>query len=108
MIKLISIIALAATLSSPALANEIHERTYSANGHNYVITFLVHENGLVIVPATYPAGQPHFPADISVSEIIAGKRQQLGKDFKGLWTPNGCFEDNPKVLVEAALDLLKA
>lgn len=55
------------------------------------------------VPMTYPPGQPHYPAEITVFRVINGSGQKIGKSFRGQYTDLGCFEDDPKMLVEYAI-----
>jgi len=81
----------------------IHERTISHGGKEYVVVYRVCDTCTMSVPATYPAGQAHYPAEISVFEQRGLDRIAVFKPWDGQWTADGCFEDDPKTLVEAAL-----
>lgn len=45
------------------------------------------------------------PAIITVYEVIRGEKIIIGKPFDGKYTEKGCFEDNPKYLLEKAKKL---
>ena len=86
-------------LTSTAFAGEA-ERTYQADGHFYVINF-VYDPMYAFVPAVIGNAQAHYDAKISVYEVVNGEKQLIAS-FGGQYTENGCFEDDPKSLVEYA------
>lgn len=79
------------------------QRTYAENGHYYIIHFL-YDTMLAYIPATYPEGKLHYDAVITVNEVIDGK-EILIATFGGQYTHDGCFEDDPKYLVETAIKI---
>lgn len=85
-----------------------HERTISLSHRDYVVVYKVCMGGsdcsTNFVPATFPAGQMHYRATISVFEQRGLERIRIYRDWEGLWTREGCFEDDPKTLVESALE----
>lgn len=50
---------------------------------------------------TYPP-IPHYRAEITVYKIKNGERIIIGETFSGIYTEQGCFEDNPALLVRKA------
>lgn len=82
------------------------ERTYQDSTGYYIIKFL-YNSQYCMIPSTYPSGQPHYSAIIEVYKIIDGKEKIMGKSFGGIYTSNGCFEDDPKYLIKEALKLEK-
>ena len=89
--------------ASPSLA-ATHTRTYTTDGHVYVVEYDVEDTGSYAVPLTLPVGQPHYNATITVSEVVEGRQQLVTAPFAGQWTPRGCFEDDPESLVKEALE----
>jgi hypothetical protein len=81
------------------------QRTYQEAGHFYVIDF-DYSTDYATIPLTNPPGQPHYNAEITVYEIVDGNKKQLAI-FGGQYTANGCFEDDPKYLVDKAKQITK-
>lgn len=76
-------------------------RNYQYGKRFFVIEFERNEDWCT-VPAIANA-QPHWGAKISVFEIINGKQILVCDPFDGEYTAKGCFEDDPKMLVEKAI-----
>jgi hypothetical protein len=92
-----------ASIASAMDATQVHERTASVGAADFLVRYEVWVNRSVFVPATYPAGQPHYDAKITVYRKDGNSLIAVGDSFDGKWTPDGCFEDDPKTLTEAAL-----
>lgn len=45
------------------------------------------------VPLTYPAGEPHYFALITVYRVVENDTIQIGQSFDGTYVEKGCFED---------------
>jgi hypothetical protein len=76
-------------------------RNYQDETGFYVIDFDF-DNSYYLVPATNPPGQPHYQATITVYQIVDGKKIIIGESFDGQYTEKGCFEDDPKYLIDKA------
>jgi hypothetical protein len=97
----IFLIALSAIAQSWQTKTETAIRTLERADGFYVVEYRY--GGFATVPLTNPPGPPHYGAEITVFRVVDGKRQQIGQPFGGEYTVNGCFEDDPKVLVEYAI-----
>lgn len=61
-------------------------------------------------PATYPPGEPHYSATITVYKVDSTKKDTtitilVGKPFGGTYVKQGCFEDVPEYNVNQAKKL---
>jgi hypothetical protein len=101
--RLLDTLVIIFVLSSAAYAADA-ERTYQGDGHFYIIHF-TYNTEFAMIPSVVGA-QPHYTASITVSEIIDGAKKEISS-FGGQYTEKGCFEDDPKSLVEQALKLQK-
>lgn len=78
-------------------------RNYSDDTDKYLIEFIYNPNGV-----TYdPPGQNHYSAEITVYKIDKCDAVQIGYPFEGIYTPKGCFEDDPKYLISEAKKSVK-
>lgn len=80
----------------------IAERKVTYSNAFYIVTY-EYNKSYASIPATMPQGQPHYAATITVSEVVDGVKARVCEPFSGSYTENGCFEDDPKMLVEKAL-----
>lgn len=80
------------------------ERTYQDSTGFYIIHF-EYDASFCTIPDTYPSGQPHYQAMITVYQIIDGAKVVIGESFGGQYTEKGCFEDDPTYLVATAKKL---
>ena len=80
-----------------------HERTWAEHGHVYVVSYRVERPGMSI-PLTNLPGGVHYDASITVFRVVEGRHQRVAS-FDGQYTDEGCFEDDPKALVQWALEL---
>jgi hypothetical protein len=76
-------------------------RTYNDSTGWYHIEF-DYDTRFATAPLTYPQGQPHYQAIISVYHIIEMRDSLLCQPFDGKYTEKGCFEDDPASLVAQA------
>jgi hypothetical protein len=115
MSKIVLILALVSACHGQTIGSASTELTYFGNstrkvvrtaelgGHFFVVEYLVNYGGTTFVPATYPSGKPHYGAVITVFEIVAGAKAQIGTAFDGQYTDDeGCFEDDPLSLILGA------
>jgi hypothetical protein len=77
------------------------EITYKDSSGFYVIKF-VYNDTYCMIPATYPAGCPHYSATITVYEVMDGDTVVIGKPFPGTYTGGKCYEDEPAGLIDQA------
>jgi hypothetical protein len=92
------------TLASGSASSTIHSTvSLEIPGHYYVIDF-AYSLTFAEIPLTNPLGVEHYPAEITVSEVIDGQLQRIGETFSGTYTGGKCFEDIPEELVERALN----
>jgi len=79
---------------------------YKKDGVNYKIEYR-YKYGTCFVPNTYPAGEPHYDADIYVWEKLNDNTMILINDIpiEGTYVPQGCWEDVPSIWVKKALNL---
>lgn len=61
-------------------------------------------------PATYPPGEPHYQALVTVYKVDSTKKDTtvtilIGKPFAGTYVEKGCFEDVPEYNVNQAKKL---
>lgn len=80
------------------LATVNHEQ----DGRFFVIEFR-YNPAFCTVPATYPAGCPHYAAKVAIFEVKDGKKVPVCAPFDGTYTGGKCYEDNPVDLVARAL-----
>lgn len=89
-------------------ATTANERKAEIDNVRYVVVFDVCSDCTVSVPLTNPLGQPHYQAKIRIFVETGNEthyeRALLYGPFSGQWTKDGCFEDDPKTLVEFALE----
>jgi hypothetical protein len=102
----LGLLLLLAPVCAYAQLSQTYMRTFEADGHFYVIEYFVGSNADVRGPSTLRA-QPHYAATIQVFEVLNGRRMLIAKPFGGIWTPDGCFEDEPQALVKQAYELAK-
>lgn len=88
----------AASLFAQAPAFTTHTRTHG----KYTILYLVANKAAMTLPNAND--QPHYPARITVKEGA----EIVAHDFSGWWTPGGCFEDDPKLIVDRVKQYRKA
>jgi hypothetical protein len=85
------------------------QKTYKDSTGFYRIEY-EYCNCFAMIPATYPAGQPHYDATITVYRVdsidtpnnTTTITQRICDPFKGTYVANGCFEDTAKMQVEKA------
>lgn len=82
-------------------------RTVEAPGHFYIVDY-AYSTGMAFKTLMGCIGgadcnKAHYDATIKVFEIVNGVRIQLGPERSGKYTVEGCFEDDPLMLIEAAL-----
>lgn len=80
---------------------QLAERSAIVEGKLFVVQYNYYPYGAITVPATNPVGQAHYSSIITVIDA-EGKHVA---SFNGQYTEKGCFEDEPKMLVEKALKL---
>ena len=80
------------------LATVNHEQ----NGRFFVIEFR-YNPAFCTIPATYPAGCPHYAARIAVFEVTGGNKVPVCEPFDGTYTGGECYEDRPADIVARAL-----
>ncbi len=88
----------AQTFESEMQTDEI---TFSDSTGFFIIRF-VYDGSYCSIPATYPAGCPHYDATVIVSQVTDGKEKKLGDQFQWTYTKQKCYEDNPATLVRYA------
>lgn len=81
-------------------------KSYHDSTGSYKIEFIYNPT-VCMQPLTYPAGQNHYFARIIVYKVSRKHLTQIGKEFSGYYTVNGCFEDNGEALVKQAYELQK-
>lgn len=91
------ILALSATAQSVATA----KFTHTDSSGNYLIKYRYYRDGYCTIPLTYPQGEPHYPALISVFEICETDTVLLSK-FAGTFTTGGCCMSSPMSVVSKA------
>lgn len=101
---LILTIAVALTALSACSQRSTKYRTYSDTTGRYLIKYYV-VDGSAFVPSTYPAGDVHYDADVTVFALIGEELVKIGRTFSGIYTPNQCFEDDPSYYVTRAKKL---
>jgi hypothetical protein len=79
-------------------AQEIHERSLIVSNNTYVIKYYIKNSSFFTVPATNPPGQPHY----ACMAVISCGTNEIAK-IETDWTQDGCWEDNPMMLVGRAL-----
>lgn len=80
------------------LATVNHEQ----GGRFFVIEFR-YNPVFCTIPATYPAGCPHYAARVSVFEVKDGEKVPVCEPFDGTYTGGRCYEDKPADIVAWAL-----
>lgn len=106
---------LTALLFAAVAVAEVHERKVGVDGKHYLVKYDVPEcspkdgwsNCTVSAPATFPPGQSHYKATITV--YVYGQSGDSAwlvpfRPFPGQWTEQGCSEDDPTTLVKYALE----
>ena len=78
------------------------ERIKGYEGQTYVVVYR-YSTTSVMIPATYPAGSPHYSAGIKVYKIEGATRVQVGEGMGGYYVEGGCFEDEPEIFIKRAL-----
>ena len=92
-------VALPATFEQQQqIATVNHEQ----DGRFFVIEFR-YNPAFCTIPATYPAGCPHYAARVSVFEVKDGKKVPVCEPFDGTYTGGKCYEDRPADVVAQAL-----
>ena len=85
-----------------------HKRFVVVDEKSYKVHYRVDTGGMMFVPSTNPPGQLHYSAKITVFMLVEDRGEvALTEPFPGQWTPAGCFEDNPEMLVRKALKVQK-
>jgi hypothetical protein len=69
-------------------------KIYKDSTGEYKILY-VYDSRIYMEPATWPPGDPHYNATITVFKKDYKKWIQLGPSFEGTYVKNGCFEDVP-------------
>ena len=84
------------------------ERKAEYSNKWYAICF-EYDTSCAFVPATYPAGQYHYSAMITVWEIdkcnLRETRTKVCEPFGGQYTEKGCFEDDSIYLIKQAIHI---
>jgi len=100
---LLFMFALAAPVSASDLCNSIFTATreYQSAGHFYLVEYeydadlaMYRNNG---------EDKPHYPARVTVYEIVQGMKIRAGNSFHAFYVPGGCIEDRPADMVYKAL-----
>jgi hypothetical protein len=99
--KTLLLIILCAGIQLQAQSMKTDEVTFSDSTGFFTINFVYNEARCTI-PLTYPAGCPHYDAEVTVNQIIDGKPILLGKPFPWTYTKQKCYEGNPATLVRYA------
>lgn len=100
--KRIFILLLASMAMNIIMAQTTETRTFSDSTGLYLVKYNYNPDGWRTVPATYPEGEPHYPATITVFEVCGEDVEQIGQPFGGTYVPGGCFEDEPGAMVSNA------
>lgn len=77
------------------------ERTFEDTTGFYIIHF-EYNTAYCTIPATFPAGAPHYGATITVYKVIDGRKKMIGEPFGGQYIEKGCFEDASEYLKNKA------
>src|SRR5689334_5985030 len=64
---------------------KVASRTVDIPHHFYIVEY-DYDSGSATVPLTWPAGQSHYSAKISVFEVVDGEKRLLDKPFDGEYT----------------------
>ena len=81
--------------------NEIAYKFHQDSTGFYLIKY-EYNPGYCTIPLTYPAGAPHYPALITVYQVVENDTIQIGQPFDGTYVEKGCFEDVPENQVKEA------
>ena len=82
-------------------AQNIVTREHTDQTGHYLIKYEYDGHGLCYVPATYPPGESHYPATISVFEICYADTVLLS-NFEGTFSVGGCCMAAPGSIVQTA------
>lgn len=105
------LVAVFCQAQTEADCTKISFKTYNDSTGNYLIKY--EYNGCWFSrPATYPEGEPHYDAVVTVYKIVSCKcfvpkndTLIVGKSFAGTYVEKGCFEDVPEYNVSQAKKL---
>lgn len=86
--------------------SNVTRRDYTDESGSYVVEYVY--GGVSWIPATYPAGAPHYEAMITVYKVEDGGAtlRRIGDPFPGTYVEN-CYEDQPADVVKKALQGLR-
>ena len=88
--------------------NELtYKRNYHYQGSEYIISFTIAPGALKFVPAeNNPLEQTHFEATVHVfKKNHYGNFEPIDGGFRGWYTHDGCWEDDPEYLIKRAIRL---
>lgn len=81
--------------------NEIAYKFHQDSTGFYLIKY-EYDPDFCTIPLTYPAGEPHYFALITVYQVVENDTIQIGQPFDGTYVEKGCFEDIPEDQVKRA------
>lgn len=93
-------------LDGSKASEKVVKRTFADNTGYYIVKYSYNPDGTFYVPATSPYGKPHWPCIIDVyrsDNALDPICVRVCDTFKGQFTEDGCFEDNPENVVKQAL-----
>lgn len=76
-------------------------REINLEGNEYIVKY-IYNSFFFFVPSTFPPGPYHYDATI----FVYNKKlpcAQIGKEIKGVYVREGCFEDAPETFIKLAL-----
>lgn len=85
--------------------NEIAYKFHQDSTGFYIIKY-EYDPDFCTIPLTYPAGEPHYFAMITVYQVVGNDTIQIGQPFDGTYVKEGCFEDIPEDQVKRAKSIV--
>jgi hypothetical protein len=81
------------------------KRSITVSNVLYGILYDVHSMDGFSIPATWPPGEPHYGCTVRVYAISSDvtKASKHVAEFEAQWTKEGCWEDDPLMVVGRAL-----
>ena len=100
--KVILVLICCVFLFSQVAHCEEATRFCTYKGNFYSVKYIYDSSGPYFVPATFPAGEPHYPAKVIVYDLSHNGEVEIWCG-EGIYVKNGCFEDVPENYVKKAL-----